>query len=256
MTIESAGTPPAPPVAAVPTKGFFERLVGVFFSPTETFEDIARKPDILWPLLLIVAIGYITTFVMMPRLDFDAAFAQQAEMMKKKNPNMSDADIERVGRFGRATMTVTRYIGPAVAVAFYAFIALVLWGAVRLMGGEGGYRQSFSATLYAWMPMVLFSIIMTIIIVARGSVDPTEMATVVKSSPAFLVDIKEQPVLASLLGSFDIFTIWMLVLLIIGFAPLSKLSRTKVAAIVLTLWAAVIIVKLGFAAIGAAQMKG
>jgi hypothetical protein len=77
----------------------------------------------------------------------------------------------------------------------------------------------------------------------------------VKSNPAFLVDMKEQPILFSLLGNFDVFTIWTVVLLIFGFTAISKLPKGKVAAIVLVLWVVFILLRLGGAAIGAAGMK-
>jgi hypothetical protein len=257
MTIESAGSAPAQPDApAAPAKNVFQRMVGVFFAPEETFGDIARRPDILWPMLILVVIGYATTLLMVPRMDFDAIFAQQAEQMKKQQPDMSEADIERVGRFSKATTKVGFYVAPLLTLGMYALMALVLWGAVRLMGGDGDFKQSLSATLYAWMPLVLFSIILTIVVVARGSIEPTEMQTVVKSNPAFLVDGKEQPVLASFLSNFDIFTIWTVVLLVFGFSALSRMSKAKTAAIIVSLWMVVVVVKLGFAALTAAQMKG
>ena len=257
MTIESAGSPPAQPVApAAPSKSVFQRIAGVFFAPNETFQDIARKPDILWPLLIIIIVGYVTTFVMMPRMDFDTMLAQQAEQMKEKQPNMSDADIERIGRLGRASMKVMQFAGPLIAVVWYLLMAVVLWGAVRIMGGEGTFPQSLSATLYSWMPLLLFSIILAIIAVAQGSIDPAQMATIVKSNPAAFMDAKEQPVLASFLSSFDIFTIWTVVLLILGFSALSRLSKGKTAAIVLGLWFVMIGIKVGFAALGAMGAQG
>lgn len=257
MTIESAGTPPAPPVAAAPTKNFFERLVGVFFSPTETFEDIARKPDILWPLVLLIVVGVASSLLVMPHLDFDAVVEQQAEVMRKRNPNVSDADLAQMGRFTKAISKVGGYVIPLVVIVGYLVVALVLWGAFRLMGGGGDYKHALSTTLYAYMPrMLLGGIIGTVIVMARGMVDPTQMATIVKSSPAFLVDMKEQPLLFSLLSSFDIFILWTLFLLVLGFSIVSRLSRARSAAIVITLWLVTVVVKLGFAAIGAAQMKG
>lgn len=236
-------------------KNSFERLAGALIAPAETFADVARRPDILVPLLLFIAIGYVTMFVAFPHLDFDAAFAQQAEIVKKQNPNMSDADIERMGGFTKAIMKVTQFIGPLIAAAWWAILALILFGAFRLMGGSLGYKQAFSATLYAWVPLTLFSIISTIVIVMRGNVDPTHMATIVKSNPAFLVDMQEQPVLYSLLASFDVFTIWTIVLLVIGFAAASKFSRAKSAAIIVSLWIVMLVIKVGFAALGAARMN-
>ena len=246
---------PAIPAPAPATKNSFERLVGVLFAPTETFADIARRPDILIPMLLFVVIGYVTMFITMPRMDFESAFAQQAEVLKKQNPNMSDADVQRMENMSKGMMKVMQFIGPLFAVIWWLIVALVLFGAFRIMGGDLGFKQSLSATLYAWVPLTLFSIILTVVIVMRGTVDPTYMATVVKSNPAFLVDLKEQPVLFSLLSSFDIFTIWTIVLLIFGFAAASRFSRAKSAVIVLSLWFVMLVIKVGFAALGAARMS-
>jgi hypothetical protein len=249
-TIES--TQPAPAPAA---KNSFQRIAGVFFAPVETFADIARKPDILIPLLVIVVLGYVSTFLVMPHLDWDAMLAQQQEMVKKQNPNVSDSDLAQMGKFTKAIGKVMGYIGPPLVIIGYLIIALVIWGACRLMGGQGDFKQAFSATLYAHFPRVVLGIIAGIVVMARGMVDPSTMATVVKSSPAFLVDMKEQPVLFTLLGSLEIFQIWTIILLIIGFAALSKLSKAKTAAIVISLWVITVVVKLGFAALGAARMK-
>lgn len=256
MTTGIAEPSPAAPIELPPAKNSFQRIAGVLFAPAETFRDIARKPDILVPLLVIVIVTYVTIFLTMPRMDWDAVAAQQEEAMRKQNPNMTDADMERVARITKAGGTVMMYVMPALFIAWYAIIAGVLLLACRLFGGEGNYKQAFSATLYAWMPMLLAGILGTVVVLARGGlIDPQAMQTLVKSNPAFLVDIKEQPILFALLSSLDIFTIWLLILLVIGFAALSKLSKAKVAVIVVSLWLVTVVIKLGMAALGAARMK-
>jgi hypothetical protein len=246
---------PTQSTPAPATKNAFQRIAGVFFAPVQTFADIARKPDILIPLLVILTIGYVTTFMVMPHLDWDALVSQQAEMMKKQNPNLGDDDVARMGRITKAMGKVMGYVGPPVVIIGYLIVALVLWGACRMMGGQGDFKQAFSATLYAHFPRVVLGIVAAIVVTARGMVDPSTMATIVKSSPAFLVDMKEQPVLFTLLGSIELFQIWTIILLIIGFAALSKLSKAKTAAIVISLWIITLVVKVGFAALGAARMK-
>ena len=252
MTTAIDSTQPAPAPA---TKNAFQRIAGVFFAPVETFADIARKPDILVPLLVILVVSYVGTFLSMPHLDWDAMVAQQAEMVKKQNPNVSDADLAQMGKFTTAMAKVMSFIGPLLVIIGYLIIALVVWGACRMMGGEGNFKQAFSATLYAHFPRVVLGIVSAIVIMSRGMVDPSTLATVVKSSPAFLVDMKEQPVLFSLLASFELFQIWTIVLLILGFAALTRLSRAKTAAIIISLWVILLVVKLGFAALGAARMN-
>ena len=256
MTTGIAEPSPAAPVAAPPAKNSFQRLAGVLFAPADTFRDIARKPDILVPLLVIVIVTYATIFLTMPHMDWDAVAAQQEEAMRAQGRKMSEADMEQMAKISKAGGTIFMYVMPLLFIAWYAIVAGVLLLACRLFGGEGTYKQAFSATLYAWMPMVLAGILGTVVVMARGGlIDPATMQTLVKSNPAFLVDMKEQPILFSLLSSLDIFTIWMLVLMIIGFAALSRLSKAKVAVMVIALWLVTVVIKLGFAALGAAGAK-
>ena len=254
MTTEVAEPSPAPP-AAVATKTPWQRIAGVLFSPAETFADIARRPDILVPLLLLIVCAYIGTAIVLPRMDWDAAAAQQAEAMRAQKPDMSQEDIDQAARITKSIGTVVGWTIPVLMIAWYAMVAGVLLIAFRLFGGEGNYKQAFSATLYSWMPMLLGSLIGAIVVLTRSKIDPMEMATLVKSSPAFLVDMKTQPVLFSLLSSIDLFTIWTIVLLIFGFAALARMTRAKAAAIVIPLWLVIIVIKLGFAAMSAAKMK-
>lgn len=256
MTTDIHQPPPGAPPPPDTKKNVFERIAGVLFAPAETFQDIARRPDILGPLLVILLVGYVTTFLVMPKLDIGAITAQQAEQMRKSNPNMGEEQMAQIERMTAASAKIMGWIGPLLGVAWYAIVAGVLLLAFRLFGGEGSYKQAFSATLYAWVPLVLFGVIVTIVVMARGTFDPTTAATLVKSNPAFLVDMQEQPILYSLLSSFDIFTIWTIFLLIVGFAALSKTSKAKAATVVIALWAAMIVVKLGFAALAASRMKG
>lgn len=258
MTMESAGIPPAQPVApAAPAKNVFQRIAGVFFAPEETFADIARRPDVLWPLLILTLFGFLTTALVMPRMDMDAMVAEQGEMMKKQNPNMSDSDVERVGRMSKAMGKVSGWIGPLLIIIGYVVIALVLWGAFRLMGGDGDYKQALSTTLYAYVPrMILGGLIAVVILMLREPINPMDIPSVVKTSPAFLADRTEQPVLFSLLGSFDIFVLWSIYLLTVGFSKLARVSKMKAAAIIITLWLVTVVVKLGFAALSAARMNG
>ncbi|HYH10641.1 MAG TPA: Yip1 family protein [Thermoanaerobaculia bacterium] len=235
--------------AVAKKKNVFERIAGVLFAPAETFADIARRPDLLGPLALMILLGYISTALIMPRVDFDAVFEAQEQEMRKRDPNVSQEQIDQIARFSRASMTVWRWIGPVVGILIYVVIAAVLLLAVRLFGGEGNFKQALSASIYAWVPLLLYSLILTIVVVARGTFDPITAATLVKSNPAFLVDLKTQPVLFSLFSALDVFTIWTVILLVFGFAALSRLSRGMVAAIVVPLWLVFVLLRVAFVAL-------
>jgi hypothetical protein len=254
MTTDVQQSPPGnPPLPE--KKNVFVRIAGVLFAPVEAFAEIARRPDIIGPLLVLIVCGYIGIAVMVPRIDYAALSAAQAEQMHKQNPSMTEEQLAQGQRMAGAITKVTFWIVPLMLVAWYAIVAGVLLLAFRLFGGEGTYKQAFSVTLYAWMPLLLLAIITMIVVLAQGTFDPTTAATIVKSNPAFLVDMKEQPVLFSLLSAFDVFTIWTIALLSVGFAAVAKMSKAKAATIVVSLWLALVLVKLGFAALAASKMK-
>jgi hypothetical protein len=256
MTTDIQQPPPGAPLPDPKKKNVVERIAGVLFAPAETFQDIARKPDVLAPLLIILLLGYVSTILVMPKIDISSITAQQAEQMRKQNPNMGEEQLAQMERMTAASVKVFGWLGPLFGVAIYAIVAGIFLLAFRLFGGEGSYKQAFSTTLYAWVPLVLFGILVTIVVMARGTFDPITAATLVKSNPAFLVDMKEQPVLFSLLSNLDVFTFWTIFLLIVGFSTLSKTSRAKAAVIVISLWVAFVVVKVGFAALGASRMNG
>ncbi|MEO8035656.1 MAG: hypothetical protein ABI837_14570 [Acidobacteriota bacterium] len=79
------------------------------------------------------------------------------------------------------------------------------------------------------------------------------LATLVRSNLGFLTDIKEHPMLFGLLSSIDVFNLWVLVLLAIGFAFVSRLSRVQSALITASLYLIVVVLKV---AGGALQMLG
>jgi uncharacterized membrane protein (DUF485 family) len=83
----------------------------------------------------------------------------------------------------------------------------------------------------------------------RTDVRMSELASMVKSNPGFLVDMKEQPAAFAFLSSLDVFNLFLVFLLIIGFSQLSRLSRGVSAAIVLSLWLVTVLVKTGLGAL-------
>jgi hypothetical protein len=237
------------PQATQTSSNVFSRIAGVLFAPAETFQDIVRSPKILAPILLFVALGYLSTIVMVPRIDFESVRAAQTKAMEKRGAKMTEQDLARIQNMSIAAAKVGMWVNPLLMVVLYVILAGLLWFSFRLMGGEGNFAQAFAVTLYAWVPMILYSIVTAIVVLARGSFDPMSAATLVKSNPAFLVDHEAQPVLFSLLASFDLFTFWTLFLLAIGFAAVSRLSRAMSAGIVISLWVVFVLLRLGYAAL-------
>ena len=229
---------PGPPEQGPKPSGF-QRVIGVLMTPNETFASIARQPDWLVPLVIILVVSLVAGIVFAQRVDFISPMREAME----QNKNMSPDQIDRAVRISSAVAKVFSYASPLLSVISLLIIAAVLLLVFRLFGGEGDFRQAFSVVVYSWMPGIIKSIVVIAIVAAR-SVSASDLATLLRSNLAFLVTMKDHPMLFVLLSSLDVFTIWLLALLIIGFGYVSRLSRSKSAAIVISLWVVVTLFKL------------
>ena len=234
MTVGQDNAIATPAPGAEPKPNSFQRMIGVLFSPDATFASIARRPDWVVPLLLILVLSLANGILLSSRIDF-AAPARDA---MAQNKNMTQEQMDRAEKMSAGMGKVAKFIAPVLAALALLVVAGALLVAIRLMGGEGDFKQAFSVTCYAWIPNVIQSIVLTIIIFAKGAtaINPTVIPTMVRSSPAFLVDMKTQPMAFALLSSLDLFTIWVVVLLIIGFAYVGRVSKAKSSVAVISLW--------------------
>ena len=242
--------PPPPPAEAAPKPSGFDRVIGVLISPGATFASIARQPDFWVPVILLVVVSLVAGIILAQRVDFVAPMREQME-----ERGAPQSQIESTVRFMTPFFKGISYASPILAIIFLLVISAAMLLAFRAMGGEGDFRQAFAVTAYAWMPEVIKSAITTIIVASKSGLTAVDLATVVRSNPGFLVTMKEHTFLFSLLTSIDVFGIWTLVLFVIGFAYVSKFSKAKSAAIVITVRLIVLLLGLIGPAIQALRSK-
>lgn len=226
----------------------FSRLVGVLFSPGQTFADIARKPDWVVPALVIIAVFLIAAIVTVPKLDFEGMMRQSMEAKGVTGPQ-----AEQGIRIGIAFAKGIQYTIPCLLIGILAVAALIYWGGVRLFGGVATYQQVFSVVLYGFVPVVIRQLVKIPIVLSKHNINPREAETIVRSGPAFLVSFKEHPLLFALFSRLDVFAIWSLILIVIGLAVASRISKAKAAGVVIVVWSIATLITLGFAAMGAAR---
>jgi hypothetical protein len=209
----------------------FSRMVGVLFSPTQTFADIARKPDWVVPAIVIILVALAAAIVTVPRIDFESQFREAFEAK-----GMSGPQVEQATKFTVAITKGTQYLSPLLIIGFLAVVALLYWVGTKMVGGAATYQQVFSVALYAWMPLVIKLLARIPIVLTKHNISPQEVETVVRSSPAFLTSFKANPMLWALFQRLDLFLIWSLILAVIGLAAAARLSKAKTAAVVFVVW--------------------
>jgi len=243
-----AGPQTAPPAALSP----FERIAGIFVSPVETMRDIARRPDFLVPLLLIVLVSLACTAVVMRHIDFASDIRAGFE---DSGRTMSAQQSDRALKWGVTIGKTFAWLSPVLLPAWWAIYAGIVLLLFRMFGADMTYGQSFAVKVYSVLPGLLRGIITAIVVSTRGMIPARGMGTIVRSNAAFLVDLKAHPVLFTFLASFDVFTLWALVLSIIGYAYAANVSRTRAALAIVSLFLLGLFLSVGFAAIGAGMNR-
>jgi len=222
-----------PPSAVEPEKpNTFQRIIGVLFSPGETFDSIVKRPNILGPLLVFVVISVLSAVAVAVKVDFDALAREAIEA----NPNIPPDKAAGAVGMTKAIMKVSMYASPVLIVLMLVITAGICLLAFKMFGGEGDFNIALSVTTYAWFPRLIRGILGAIVMLSKGSLSIYELQNPIVSNLGFLFDPKTQPVQYAMGSALDIFNIWSLALLIIGLAAMSKFSKAKSATIVIVMW--------------------
>ncbi|MGA7613723.1 MAG: YIP1 family protein [Thermoanaerobaculia bacterium] len=234
--------PQGPPVPA-PKPNPFERLFGVLFSPGEAMASIASKPTWLIPMVVLILVSVGTSIVVKPHIDIESAMRKQFE-----ERNVPQDQQETAIAVATTMQKVSVYLSVVWVPVSILIVAAVFLLVFKTFGGTGTFGQFFGVTVWAWIPAALKWILFAGILSTKGMVDPTQIPVMIKSSLAFLSS-PSHPMMFAFLSSIDIFALWTLALLVLGYAASSKFSRTKSAVLVFSVWAIVILGKVGLASL-------
>src|SRR5437899_1859499 len=149
--------PPAPP-----SKSALERVIGVFFSPGETFADIARAPGFVLPVVVVLVVSLAASVVVVNKMGIENIVRQQmmrnprtAEMPKEQ----LEQAIERGAKFG----AIFTYVQPVFVILVLLIVAGILFMMVNFVfGGTTTFKQMFAIVGHAWLPPALVLTILTI----------------------------------------------------------------------------------------------
>ena len=128
-------------------------------------------------------------------------------------------------------------------------VSLLMWGAYSLMGGiSTNFNTSFSITAHVFLTSLVSSplFILTLFLKPYGTIDlENPLAT---NLAAFLPD-ESAKWLVALCKSVDIFVVWILILIAIGFAAVNpkKLKGSKPYTIAFTVYAVFVVLRVGVA---------
>ena len=238
------------PEAAAPISPI-GRIIGVFTSPKQTFTSIAEKPSWVAPMLLMMILAVVVGGLLNSKMNWAQYIRHKAEENPRFEQLSEDKKDEAVAgqvKFWAGFSYAIGAVAIPISILIFAGIYLV---AFNLMSGAGvRYGQSFAITTHAFLPAAITSVLAMIILPLKtyGDVDPENI--VATSLKAYLPETAPKPLLA-LGGSLELFWIWCLVLVAIGFAAANprKVKPGAAFGIVFGLWAIWVLAKVAWAAI-------
>jgi hypothetical protein len=251
MSEVSAPQPSPAPIEPEKPGGFFQNLIDVYFAPREAFTRIVRSPRILVALAVYVVLVMGFTGVWMHKMD-------PAEFMKIQIEESGRADripadqraaiIEQQAKMMPIFAWVFGPIGIAVSLLVTAGVLLFIFR--FFYASEVTFRQSFGIVTWVFLAVGVITTPVTLAIMAlKGdwNINPQEA---VQANLALLLDksTAAKPLWA-LLSSIDVFSLWMVFLLAVGFAVASRKTTSSALWGVAVPWALIVLGKVGWAAI-------
>jgi hypothetical protein len=226
----------------------FGRLIGALVSPGKTFRSIAERPTVLVPLLLFMltigAVGFLTAH----RTDYRDVLTQASREKGRDAP--TEQQIELTQKVAAPSAAVA---APVIVTLFVLFSAFLYWVAFKLLGSDFSFKTSFSVVLHAGMPALVGALLSIPVILSYDSIGYAEMrgtgGNFLRSNLAFLAPEGAPAWLTALYGSIDFFSLWGLVLTVIGFRAASRLPTRTVAVTAVVIWLLFVAVRVGWVAL-------
>jgi len=224
----------------------FGRLIGVFFSPKETFADITRRPSWIVPVLLMTVLGLVTAFVMNQKVDWRDVASKRIEASPRAANMTAEQKEQQLAMSAKVSPGVAYAfgsLGPIIAVVIVAAVMLLAYNVIA--GAGANFSVAMGVVSHAFVVGLLGTLFFILVLYLKppGTVDLDN--PVATNVGAFLPESTPKALMA-LAKSIDIFSIWTLILIAIGFAAFNpKKLKGNAFSIAIGVWAIWVALKMG-----------
>jgi len=213
----SAGTPAAP----APSTGgdhLAARLVGVIFSPKETFARIVARPAWIGALAVVTVVISALSFVFL-RTDIGQAALLDQQVRQMESFGMQ-IDAEQYANMERMlpVQAVITAVAPLVMIPLFTLVlAGIIFGVFNaLLGGSATFRQVAAVLAHSGAVSILQHLFVTPLNYARESMSSS-------TNLGLLVPFLDQgSFVARFLGTIDLFIVWWVLVVSMGLGVLYR----------------------------------
>jgi len=203
-------------------------LFKVLWSPGEALFFLSKNPKVLTPILFLTLFSTVTGAVLVTKLD-SAELTMRA--LERSRSNLSDEQKAQLRRqMGSPVVKVFTFVSAVVgALLVVLIVAGIYFALFTMLGREGSFKAFLSITAYAFVPTIFRSLaaVLSAYVVPPSSLMPDELGSL---SPAVFLDRDAMsPVVFTAVNTIDLVTIWVLILLWIGYGFVTRKSLSKVS---------------------------
>lgn len=208
---------------------------GALVAPGRTFPSFRERPRWLLPLVLLVVLAVALSLVLTPKLDMTEVMR---ETLEKSGREVSENELAQQVEMAESFQWLGTISQVVLQPVFFLLIAAVFLACFRMLGSEVDFRQSLAVTTHGFLPYAVATLLSIPVVLARDEVgmDEVRSGSFVKSNLAAFAGEETAAPLLALLGSLDLFSIWTLALLAIGYRLVAAVSRGSAWGVVLVLW--------------------
>jgi len=223
-----------------------QRLLKIFSSPSEVFEDIKAKPTWAFALITYVIVVTLSSLVIWNNIDFEASTREAIESFGFEVPDdVIDKQIESAESrwFVKPILTGVVFTPVMLVIAAALFFLMM-----KMIGSDIGFVTTYSTMLHAYFPgKAVYSVLLAIMAATQGPVTEMGLITLLKSGVAGFLPEGTGIAAITAASFFDIFRIWGVALLVIGLAITGGVNRGKAAFAALIPWLIALVVSTGLA---------
>jgi hypothetical protein len=219
-------------------KGLPARIAGVIFAPRATYAEVAARPRVLGVLVFVVVVAAAGVFAFMSTEVGQNAFldaqVQQREAFGRPLTEAQYAQLERFAPYARYLGACFQIVVLPLAGAMIAGMALAVFNA--FLGGDGTFKHAFAVVAHSGVVLSLAQIFGLPLAYARQTMSSATNLAV------FAPFLEESSFAARLLSAIDLFIVWWMISVAIGFGVLYRKRTGPIAATLLAIYVAIGIV--------------
>ena len=215
------------PATTPPNLPLMSRILGVLFSPRETFAAVVARPRWFGVLAVVCLVMGASQFALLSTdIGKQLALDQQVAAVEAFGVTLSDEAYAQMEQ----GMENARYTGPISTIIFVPIITAITSGLLHVMfgligGGNGTYKQVYAVSAHSSVISSLQLVFTTIVTLAAGRAAGANLAV-------FTPMLEDTTFAYKFLSYIDLFYVWSTFITAVGLGVLYK-RRTAPYAMVL-----------------------